>query len=218
MERLCAGMLDRGRRRSYNSLMEIVNYPHPALRWKSSPIERITPEVREIVRGMFELMYTAEGIGLAANQVGLPYRLFVLNLTGKREEPDQEHVFINPEIVRRKGTVEAEEGCLSLPKLYGQVRRAAEVVVEAFDLDGRGFELSIDELGSRAIQHEIDHLDGVLFVDRMSDAGKREVAATLADFERQFRRQQELGVVPSDAEIEANLRRLVQDQGQSGAA
>lgn len=211
-------MLDRDQWRAYNSFMQIVNYPHPALRWKSSPIERITPELRDVIREMFELMYTSEGIGLAANQVGLPYRLFVLNLTGKREEPDQEHVFINPEIVRRKGTVEAEEGCLSLPKLYGQVRRSAEIVVEAFDLDGRGFELTIDELGSRAVQHEVDHLDGVLFVDRLSDSGKREVAATLADFEAQFRRQQELGVFPTDTAIQADLQRLVQTQRQSGAA
>jgi peptide deformylase len=198
--------------------MQIVNYPHPALRWKSSPVTRITPELREIVREMFELMYASEGIGLAANQVGLPYRLFVLNLTGKREEPDQEHIFINPEIVRRKGSQEAEEGCLSLPKLYGQVRRAGEIVVEAFDLDGRGFELTIDELGSRAIQHETDHLDGVLFVDRMNETARREVQPTLTDFESQFRRQQELGVFPSDNEIRAGLEQLAQSQQQSGAA
>jgi peptide deformylase len=192
--------------------MQIVNYPHPALRWKSSPITSITPELRDIVREMFELMYASEGIGLAANQVGLPYRLFVLNLTGKREEADQEHVFINPEIIKRKGNQEAEEGCLSFPKLYGQVRRANEVVVEAFDLEGRGFELTIDDLGSRAVQHETDHLDGVLFVDRLSDAAKREVAPTLADFEAQYRRQQELGVYPADDEIRTQLKRLAEGQ------
>src|SRR5438552_14395715 len=137
--------------------MQIVLYPHPALRWKSVPITQITDELRGTVREMFDLMYSAEGIGLAANQVGLPYRLFVLNLTGKREEKDQEHVFINPEIVKSKVTQEAEEGCLSVPKLYGQVRRVEEIVVEAFDLEGRGFELTIDDLGSRAIQHEADH-------------------------------------------------------------
>src|SRR5437764_2227764 len=114
---------------------------------------------------MFELMYTVEGICLASNQVALPYRIFVLNLSGKREEKDQEHVFINPEIIKRKGTQEAEEGCLSFPKMYGQVRRAEEIVVEAFDLAGEGFELSVDDLASRAIQHETDHLDGVLFTD-----------------------------------------------------
>ncbi len=196
--------------------MQIVRYPHPALRFKSVPITHITEELRDAAREMFELMYTAEGIGLAANQVALPYRMFVLNLTGKREEKDQEHVFINPEIVKRKGTQEAEEGCLSFPKLYGQVRRACEIVVEAFDLDGAGFELTIDELASRAIQHETDHLDGMLFTDRLSEATQREVATTLGDFEAQFRRQQELGVFPSDAEIEAELRRLADKQKSAG--
>jgi len=192
--------------------MQIVRYPHPALRFKSVPITRITPELRDAVREMFDLMYAAEGIGLAANQVALPYRVFVMNLTGKREEKDQEHIFINPEIVHRKGTQEAEEGCLSFPKLYGQVRRAGEIVVEAFDLDGCGFELTIDDLASRAIQHETDHLDGMLFTDRLSEAARREVAPTLGDFESQFRRQQELGVFPPDETIESELRRLAQTQ------
>src|SRR5262245_48474777 len=192
--------------------MQILQYPHPALRFKSTPITRITDDLRATVREMFELMYASEGIGLAANQVGLPYRFFVLNLTGKREEKDQEHVFINPEISRRKGTQEAEEGCLSLPKLYGQVRRANEIFVEAFDLDGAGFELTVDDLGSRAIQHEVDHLDGVLFIDRLSEAAKREVAPRLADFEAQHRRAQELGLTPSDAELAGALLRLAESQ------
>jgi peptide deformylase len=196
--------------------MQIVLYPHPALRFKSVPITQITPELHEMVRAMFELMYTSEGIGLAANQVGLPYRLFVLNLTGKREEKDQEHVFINPEIIKRKGTQEAEEGCLSFPKMYGQVRRAEEIVVEAFDLSGQGFELEIDDLGSRAIQHETDHLDGVLFTDKLSEATQRELAPMMSDFEAQFRRQQELGVVPPVAQIEEELRRLAMMQKPIG--
>lgn len=198
--------------------MQIVLYPHPALRFKSVPITRIDTEIQDAIREMFELMYAAEGIGLAANQVGLPWRLFVLNLTGKREEKDQEHVFINPEIVKRKGTQEAEEGCLSFPKLYGQVRRAEEIVVEAFDAEGQGFELSIDGLASRAIQHETDHLDGVLFTDKLSDAEKREKGPTVADFEAQFRRQQELGVVPPDAEIAEQLRRLAERQNPPPSA
>lgn len=188
--------------------MQILQYPHPALRWKSKPVTKIDAELRTIVRQMFDLMYEAQGIGLAANQVGLPYRVFVLNLTADREEKDEEHVFINPEITRRRGTQEAEEGCLSLPKLYGDVRRAGEIAVEAFDLEGRGFEVTIDDLASRAIQHETDHLEGVLFVDRLSDAAKREVAPTLSDFEAQFRRQQQLGVHPADEQIREGLRRL----------
>jgi peptide deformylase len=188
--------------------MQIVQYPHPALRWKSKPVVEINAELRKIVREMFDLMYEARGIGLAANQVALPYRLFVLNLTGEREETSEEFVFINPEILRRRGSQEGEEGCLSLPKLYGPVRRAEEIVVEAFDLEGNGFEIRVDELASRAIQHESDHLDGVLFTDRMTDAAKREVAPTLADFEAQFRREQELGTYPSDDAIREQLQEL----------
>ena len=189
--------------------MEIVSYPHPALRWKSQPIRQINDEVRNVVREMFQLMYAHKGIGLAANQVGLPWQLFVLNLTGDPEEKDEEYVFINPEIVRRKGSEEGEEGCLSLPKLYGDVRRAAEVTIEAYDLDGRGFEMKLNDLAARCVQHEVDHLEGVLFVDRMTDSKKREVEATLNDFVTLFRRKQELGQVPPDAEIQAQFNNLV---------
>ena len=111
--------------------MEIVLYPHPALRWKSKPLPEVTADARQVARQMFDLMYEAKGVGLACNQVALPWRMFVLNLTGKPEEKSEEHVFINPEIVRRRGTQEEEEGCLSFPKLYGQVRRAKEIVVSA---------------------------------------------------------------------------------------
>lgn len=186
--------------------MQIVQHCHPALRWKSQPVPEINEELHRIVRRMFELMYAANGIGLAANQVGLPLRLFVLNLTADPKETEQELVFINPEIIRRKGSQEAEEGCLSLPKLFKDVRRADEIVVEAFDLDGQGFELTVNDLASRAVQHETDHLDGVLFTDRLSDSLKREVAPILADFELQFRRQQQLGVQPSDEAIREYLR------------
>jgi peptide deformylase len=188
--------------------MEIVRYPHPALSWKSKPIAEINSELRKTVREMFELMYQAKGIGLAANQVALPYRLFIVNVTGDREQQDQEFVFINPEIVSRKGSVEDEEGCLSLPEMYGNVRRAEEIVVEAFDLRGREFELDLTELPARAVQHEYDHIDGVLFVDRMTEAARRELEPRLADFEAHFRRRQQAGEVPSDTEIAKKLREL----------
>jgi len=189
--------------------MEIVLYPHPALRWKSQPIREINDEVRNVVRQMFELMYEARGIGLAANQVGLPWQLFVLNLTGDPTEKDEEHVFINPEIVRRKGSEEGEEGCLSLPKLYGDVRRAAEIVVEGFDLDGQGFEMTLDDLAARCVQHECDHLQGIMFFERMTDTARKEIEPTIADFVSHFRRQQEQGKFPPDSEIETQLKQLL---------
>ena len=188
--------------------MNIVYYPHPALRWKSKPITEINAGLREIVREMFDLMYEARGIGLAANQVGLPLRLFVVNASTEPDETGEELVFINPEITNRKGSIEGEEGCLSLPELYGQVRRAEEIVVEAFDLQGREFSMTLTELAGRVVQHENDHLDGVMFTDRLSDSAQREVEGRLDDFETQFRRQQAEGEIPADDEIKRQLKAL----------
>jgi peptide deformylase len=188
--------------------MQIIRYPHPALRWKSKPITRIDPELKRTVREMFDCMYASNGIGLAANQVALPYRLFIMNAHGDPAVAEAEQVFLNPEIVRRKGSVEGEEGCLSLPQLYGQVRRAEKIVINAFDLEGQEFEMSLDELEARVVQHENDHIDGILFIDRMTDAGRRELEPRLADFESHYRRQQETGQLPSDEEIQRTLRSL----------
>ncbi len=185
--------------------MEIVQYPHPALRWKSSDVTRIDASLRETVEQMFELMYEAKGIGLAANQVALPLRLFIINPTGEEQDKESELVFINPEITSRKGSVLGEEGCLSLPELYAEVRRADEITVEAYDLDGQGFEITLDDLPSRVIQHESDHLDGVLFIDRISESAERELAPKLADFETLFRRQQSSGDLPADEDIRGEL-------------
>lgn len=185
--------------------MEIVLYPHPALRWKSKPVREINADLRRTVEEMFDLMYTAKGIGLAANQVGLPYRLFVLNLSADRDVKEEEIVFVNPEIVRRKGTAEGEEGCLSFPGMYGQVKRAAKITVEAFNLKGECFEYALDDLAARAVQHETDHLDGVLFIDRLTENSRLELAPVIEDFESQFRRWQTEGRYPSDDAIRREL-------------
>lgn len=188
--------------------MEIVLHPHPALRWKAKPVTEINAKLRNIVSEMFELMYAHNGVGLAATQVAFPYRLFIINPTADPEEKDQEFVFINPEITNRKGTVEGEEGCLSLPELYGQVRRAESVRIEAFDLKGREFYLDLDELPARVVQHENDHLDGILFTDRMAETGRRELEPRLEDFVAHFRRQQEANEIPPDKDLEKTLRDL----------
>ena len=190
--------------------MEIVKYGHPCLRRKSTPLTEISPELKATVRRMFALMYEARGIGLAANQVGLPFRFFIVNATADPEQPDEELVFINPEIIRKKGSVDGEEGCLSLPELYGPVPRAEEIIVEAFDLDGQGFEMECDDLMARVVQHENDHLDGVLFIDRMDDEELAHVQAQLDDFEKDYRRRQNEGKVPGDDEIVARLDALQQ--------
>ncbi len=188
--------------------MEIVRYPHPALRWKSKPIQQITAQLRSIVAEMFELMYEAKGIGLAANQVALPYRIFIANPTGDSDEKDQEQVFLNPEILSRKGSVEGEEGCLSLPDLYGQVPRADQIVVSAFDLSGQEFEMTLSELPSRVVQHENDHLDGVLFIDHLKENDLRDLTPYLDDLEQRFRRDQKTGVVPQNDVLQKRLKSL----------
>ena len=188
--------------------MEIVRYPHPALRWKSKPIQRISANLRSTVAEMFDLMYEARGIGLAANQVALPYRVFVMNPTGDPAEKDQEYVFLNPEILTRKGSIESEEGCLSLPDLYGPVPRADQIVVSAFDLQGAEFEMTLRDLPGRVVQHETDHLDGVLFIDRLPESSLRELWPHLEDLEQRFRRGQKAGSIPQDEVLQKQLRSL----------
>ena len=190
--------------------MEIVKYGHPCLRRKSTPLTEISPELKSTVKRMFALMYEARGIGLAANQVGLPFRFFVVNPTADPEQPDEEMVFINPEIIRKKGSVEGDEGCLSLPELYGPVPRAEEIIVEAFDLEGQGFEMECSDLMARVVQHENDHLDGVLFIDRMDESELPQVQPQIDDFEKQHQRLQNEGKLPDDDEINSQLDALQQ--------
>src|SRR5215470_12920578 len=167
-------------------VLEIVKYPHPALRYASRPIEQIDDALRSTVRAMFELMYDARGIGLAANQVALPFRFFVLNLTADPEQRDQEQVFINPEIVKRHSSTEDEEGCLSLPGLYAKVRRARRIRVRAYDLEGNLVEQDIGDLFGRAVQHETDHLEGKLFIDYLDPLVLRSAEEKIREFERLY--------------------------------
>jgi peptide deformylase len=187
--------------------LKIINYPHPTLRHKSKPLRRVDAELRRIVREMFDLMYQARGVGLAANQVDLPVRLFIVNLEA---EPGQgeEMVFLNPVINRPKGQVEMEEGCLSLPQLYANVRRPERVQLSAFNLAGEEITADVEGMMARVVQHELDHLDGVLFIDRLSEAGKLEVRPELEVFEEDFRSRRETGEMPSDAEIAARLAEM----------
>jgi peptide deformylase len=190
--------------------MQIVPFPHPALRWKSRDVTRIDDALRGIVDNMFELMYESKGIGLAANQVGLPLRLFVVNVSGDPEKTDEEIVFINPSIRNRRGSAVGEEGCLSLPGLYADVARPEAIVVEAFDLDGQPFRIKVDDLPARVIQHETDHLDGVLFIDRIDDTDRARLLAKLNDFTSTFRKQQSTGATPADDEIERALKQMAE--------
>ena len=184
--------------------MEILTYPHPTLRHKSKPLRRVDAELKQLVRDMFELMYESKGIGLAANQVDLPLRFFILNVAGKKGE-GEEMVFLNPVISFPKGSEEAEEGCLSLPGLYGNVIRPKQVRVNAYTLEGKEFHAEVTGLMGRCIQHETDHLDGVLFPDRMSPGAKSDVAFDLHEFETDFQSRRATGGIPSDEEIAVRL-------------
>jgi peptide deformylase len=186
-------------------VLQIVNYPHPALRYASRPIAQIDDGLRTAVRAMFDLMYEARGIGLAANQVALPFRFFVLNVTADPAQKDQEKVFINPEIVKRHASIEDEEGCLSLPGLYAKVRRARRIRLRAYDLEGNLVEHEAEDLFSRALQHETDHLDGKLFIDYLEPLVLRSAGEKLREFELAFRQAQRSGAIPPDADL---VRRL----------
>ncbi len=146
--------------------LRIVSYPDPILRQKARPVEVIDDTVRQVAKRMLQLMHDAPGIGLAAPQVGLPWRLFVANPTG---DPRDDQVFINPElqIVGRR-TDDAEEGCLSLPNIRADIRRPVAITIRALDEYGKPFEMTSDDLPARIWQHETDHLDGVLILDRMT--------------------------------------------------
>jgi peptide deformylase len=146
---------------------QIVKYPDPVLSNKGAAVTEFGPELAQFVQEMWASMYAAHGIGLAAPQIGVSKRITVIDVSFK-ERPDEKLVLINPEILGREGKQFEEEGCLSLPEIREKVQRAARVKVRAQDVNGKFFEAEGDELLARAIQHEIDHLDGVLFIDRLS--------------------------------------------------
>ena len=181
--------------------LKIVQYPHPALRFKAKPVTSIDKEFHLRIGRMFELMYEAKGLGLAANQVAIPHQFLVLNITGDPSQKELEEVFINPVIVERKCTVDDSEGCLSFPGLYQRVRRAKSVKVQAYNIKGEAVEIEATGLASRAWQHEIDHLNGVLFVDKMSLVSRIASKTSLGEMESEFRLAQKNGEVPKDMEL-----------------
>ncbi|HTV06094.1 MAG TPA: peptide deformylase [Acidobacteriaceae bacterium] len=144
-----------------------MKYPEPVLERRGEPVTEFDDELAKLVDDMFESMYAAKGIGLAAPQIGLSKRLTVIDLSFKERTEDR-IVLINPEIIHREGKQYEEEGCLSLPEIREKVSRAAKVRVRAQDLKGEWFEMEGEELLARAFQHEIDHLDGILFFRRVS--------------------------------------------------
>lgn len=189
--------------------MKIVHFPHPTLRRVSKPLKKVDKSLKSMVAQMFDLMYEAKGIGLAANQVNLPFRLFIVNVSGERGS-GEELVFLNPVIDHPKGSSVAEEGCLSLPQLYHPVARPEQIHVTAYDLSGNPLDRTVDGTLARVIQHEFDHLEGVLFIDRIPPLETRALESALQEFDLEFNSQRLAGKIPDDPTIESQLRQWEQ--------
>lgn len=156
--------------------LEILHFPDPRLRTQAKPVARVDAEIQRLVDDMFETMYAAPGIGLAATQVNVHQRLLVVDVSDDKNQP---LTFINPEILDRQGVEEMEEGCLSVPGIYDKVQRAERIRVRALNRDGESFEMETDGLLAVCIQHEIDHLDGKLFVDYLSGLKRQRIRKKL---------------------------------------
>ena len=184
--------------------LSIIHYPHPTLRFKSKPVRRVDKQLRDFAAQMLDLMYEHEGVGLAANQVDLPIRMFVVNASGARGD-GEEMVLINPELQLPKGTDTMNEGCLSLPGVRGEVRRPKSIRLSAYDLAGNAIERNIDDFLARILLHENDHLDGVMFFDRMSEDDRAEIEDQIDELVSEFRAKQASGTIEPDEQLIANL-------------
>jgi len=154
------------------SILTILQFPDPKLRQKAAPVVSVDDSIRTLVDDMFETMYSAPGIGLAAVQVNVLKRVIVIDIS---EDKSQPKCFINPEIVKRSGDEKMDEGCLSVPGIYEPVSRAKEITVRYLDRDGNTQESTVDDLLAVCVQHEIDHLDGKLFVDYLSEMKRNRI-------------------------------------------
>jgi peptide deformylase len=163
--------------------LTILEFPDPRLRTRAVPVATVDNSLRDLIDDMLETMYAARGIGLAATQVNVHRRLLVTDVSEGRNQP---RAFINPEILSRDGSETSQEGCLSVPGYYDEVQRAARVRVRALDRDGKSFEEDLDGLLAVCVQHEIDHLDGKLFVDYLSEMKRQRVRKKL-EKERKLR-------------------------------
>lgn len=187
--------------------MKIVNYPHPALRVQARPVTAIDADVQRAAAEMLELMYKHDGLGLAAPQVTLDYQMIVMNVASDVERKDLEVVAINPVIVETKGgTVSDREGCLSFPGLYQDVRRFKTVVVRYYDLKSELKEATATDLAARLWQHEIDHLQGTLFIDKMGSLGLHRSQKDLEKYEADFEKAKKKGELPPGLEPAIGVR------------
>lgn len=161
------------------AIRPILTYPDPRLREDTKPVETVDGSIQQLIDDMAETMYDAPGCGLAANQIGVMLRIFVIDVAGE-DEPSDLKVFVNPEIVETSGTQVWEEGCLSFPGVTEEIKRAERVVVRALDREGKPFELEATGLLAVAIQHENDHLNGVVMIDKLSAIKRKLLGRKLA--------------------------------------
>ena len=164
------------------AILNILHFPDPKLRKKATPISEVTDEIRQLADNMLETMYEAPGIGLAANQVDVQKRIIVVDISEDRSEP---FVLINPEVIKKQGEREYEEGCLSVPEAYESVIRADTIRVKAINREGEAMEFDAEGLLATCIQHEIDHLDGKLFVDYLSNLKRQRIKKRLEKHQKQ---------------------------------
>jgi len=167
--------------------LEILHFPNPVLKQKAQPIEKIDDSVRKLAEDLAETMYAAPGVGLAANQVGYPVRLAVIDVS-PHDQPKQLLVLVNPVIVAAEGECTWDEGCLSVPECNEEVKRHKKVVVRFQNLEGETLEVAGEDLLGVALQHEIDHLDGILFIDRLSPLKRRLIKKKLLKKEKEERK------------------------------
>ena len=158
------------------AILNILNYPDERLRTKAAPVENVDGQIAQLVDDMFETMYTAPGIGLAATQVNVHQQIIVMDIT---EDKSQPLTFINPEIIAQDGIQAIDEGCLSVPGIYEPVERARHIQVRAIDKQGNPFEMEVEDLLAVCIQHEMDHLRGKLFVDYLSQLKRQRIRKKL---------------------------------------
>lgn len=188
--------------------LKILQYPHPSLRHPAKELTVIDKKVHLVAGRMLELMYEHAGLGLAAPQVGIPFRMFVVNYAGDPEKPDMAGVYLNPVILERKSSQEGEEGCLSFPKLFQKVRRAKTIKAVAYNLKGEEVQVELSNLPARLWQHEIDHLDGKLFIDYFGPIGNMASRGAIQEFERDYEKLRRKGEIPPSEEIEKQLTEL----------
>lgn len=164
------------------ALLEVLHFPDPRLRTVAKPVDQVTPEIKTMAENMIETMYDENGVGLAATQINFHYRLVVIDVSETRDQP---MVLINPEIIEQSGEEESQEGCLSVPDTNADVKRSEFVTLQFQDIDGKVQIINADGLLAVCIQHELDHLDGKLFIDYLSPFKQKRIKTKLEKLQRQ---------------------------------